>query len=79
MTKLLWLTLGLPLPALFVAAVVTEEGLPGLGSLIIPGAVIIILVAFNGLFVAAEFALIGVRPTQMEQMANEGNRIAKYF
>ncbi len=79
MTKLLLLGLGLPLPTLFIAAVVSEERLPGLGALVIPFIVIILLVAFNGLFVAAEFALIGVRPTQMEHMANEGNRIAEYF
>lgn len=71
--------MSLPLPGLLVAAVVTEEGLPGLQILIVPFLVIILLVALNGLYVWAEFALMGVRPTQMEQMANEGNRSARYM
>ncbi|MCP4421763.1 MAG: HlyC/CorC family transporter, partial [Chloroflexi bacterium] len=32
----------------------------------------ILLVLLNGLFVMAEFAIIGVRPTQLEQMVDEG-------
>ncbi len=52
-------------------------GLPGLETLLIPSLVILILVLFNGLFVAAEFAIIGVRPTQVEQLANKGHSIAK--
>ena len=39
--------------------------------------VIIILVLINGLFVAAEFAIIGVRPTRIAQLA-EGNRAARW-
>lgn len=38
--------------------------------------IIFILVALNGLFVAAEFAIIGVRPSRVEQLAQEGNRVA---
>ncbi|MFC1975875.1 hemolysin family protein [Chloroflexota bacterium] len=71
--KLFLLTLGLPLPALLVTAAITESELPGLGVLIVPVIVIILLVILNGLFVVAEFAIIGVRPSQMEHMANEGN------
>ena len=77
MTKFLLAAVSLPLPALFVSAVVAEEGLPGLTTLIVPGLVIILLVILNGLFVASEFALIVVRPTQMEQLTNEGNRNTK--
>lgn len=36
----------------------------------------LVLVALNGFFVAAEFALVKVRPTQLEQAAEEGHRRA---
>jgi CBS domain containing-hemolysin-like protein len=75
--KLLLLALSLPLPGFFVAAVVAAGELPGLGLLIIPVIIIILLVILNGLFVIAEFAIIGVRPSQMEHLANEGQRTAK--
>jgi CBS domain containing-hemolysin-like protein len=75
--KLLLLAFSLPLPGFFVAAVVTEGELPSLGVLIIPIIIIIFLVILNGLFVIAEFAIIGVRPSQMEHLANEGNWTAK--
>lgn len=39
--------------------------------------VITVLILLNGMFVAAEFAIIGVRPTRIAQLADEGNRIAK--
>ncbi|HRA47418.1 MAG TPA: CNNM domain-containing protein, partial [Thermomicrobiales bacterium] len=35
------------------------------------------LVAINGIFVAAEFALVSVRPTRIEQLEAEGNRWAR--
>jgi CBS domain containing-hemolysin-like protein len=37
----------------------------------------LLLVALNGFFVAAEFALVKVRPTQIEPQASEGQRRAK--
>jgi CBS domain containing-hemolysin-like protein len=40
--------------------------------------IIAILVLINGLFVAAEFAIIGVRPTRVERLATEGNRAARW-
>jgi CBS domain containing-hemolysin-like protein len=40
--------------------------------------VIATLILINGLFVAAEFAIIGVRPTRVEQRAAEGNRAARW-
>jgi CBS domain containing-hemolysin-like protein len=40
--------------------------------------VIAILILINGLFVAAEFAIIGVRPTRVEQLATGGNRAARW-
>ncbi|MEO6193153.1 MAG: hemolysin family protein [Thermoanaerobaculia bacterium] len=37
----------------------------------------ILLVALNGFFVAAEFALVKVRPTQLEPLVDAGNRRAR--
>ncbi len=76
MNKLL-LALALPGVGLFAGAVATE-GLPGLDTLIVPGIIILILVLLNGLFVMSEFAIIGVRPTQVEQLADDGNRTAQH-
>jgi len=45
-------------------------------DLLFPFLVIAGLIFINGLFVAAEFAIIGVRPSRLEQLAGEGNRIA---
>jgi CBS domain containing-hemolysin-like protein len=39
--------------------------------------VVVALVAANAFFVAAEFALVSVRPTRIDQLANSGNRMAK--
>lgn len=39
--------------------------------------IISVLLFFNGFFVAAEFALVGVRKTRIQQLANEGNFNAK--
>jgi putative hemolysin len=38
---------------------------------------VVILVLLNGFFVAAEFALVSVRRTRIEQLANEGNTLAR--
>lgn len=38
---------------------------------------LVLLVAFNALFVMAEFAFVGVRRTRVEQLAREGNTRAK--
>jgi CBS domain containing-hemolysin-like protein len=35
------------------------------------------LVGINGVFVAAEFALVGARPTRIDQLAEQGNRWAR--
>jgi CBS domain containing-hemolysin-like protein len=77
--KLLLFALSLPLPGFFMMAVVTQEELPSFGLLIIPIIIILLLIILNGLFVIAEFAIIGVRPSQIEYMANEGHRTAKHI
>lgn len=39
--------------------------------------IVAMLVAANGFFVAAEFSLVSVRSTRIDQLAEEGNRFAK--
>jgi CBS domain containing-hemolysin-like protein len=46
-------------------------------EILVPFVIILVLVLLNGMFVAAEFAIIGVRQTRIVQLANEGNSIAK--
>ena len=46
-------------------------------DLIIPLIIILILVLINGMFVAAEFAILGVRKTRLTQLAEEGNAAAR--
>lgn len=47
-------------------------------SVIIPLVIVTILILLNGVFVAAEFAIIGVRPTRIRQLAEQGNSTAKW-
>lgn len=76
MTKFILLSLGLPGVSLMMMAVVAAEDLPPFSSLLLPIGIILLLVLINGLFVAAEFAIIGVRETQMEEMVDDGNKTA---
>jgi CBS domain containing-hemolysin-like protein len=46
-------------------------------ELLLPLTIILILVLLNGLFVAAEFAIIGVRQTRIARLAEEGNATAR--
>jgi CBS domain containing-hemolysin-like protein len=46
-------------------------------AILVPFAIILLLVLINGLFVAAEFAIIGVRPTRIAQLAESGNPVAR--
>lgn len=39
--------------------------------------IILVLILLNGMFVAAEFAIIGVRPTRIDQLVEEGHSTAK--
>jgi CBS domain containing-hemolysin-like protein len=78
MTKLVLLSLAIP-GASFMLLIykAAAEGLPSLSTLIMPLIIIGLLILLNGLYVASEFAIIGLRPTQMEQMAGEGDAKAQ--
>jgi CBS domain containing-hemolysin-like protein len=76
MSKGALLLLGFPGLALLASAALAQEDLPSLGTLIVPTLVIMILVLVNGFFVAAEFAIIGVRPSKVEQKVEEGDQRA---
>lgn len=45
-------------------------------ALILPLIVVAVLIIVNGIFVAAEFAILGARPTRMETLAADGNERA---
>jgi len=47
------------------------------GTIILKLVVVLLLVAANGFFVAAEFAFVGVRSSRIETLANQGSRAAK--
>lgn len=76
MSKLFLLMLTFPAITVMVSvgetAVAAEEGFD-FPFLIITVVVILVLVLLNGMYVAAEFSIIGVRSTQLEQMIDEGN------
>ncbi len=46
---------------------------------LIPLVVIALLILLNGLYVSAEFAILGTRPSQMEEMSNNGNHTAAHI
>lgn len=76
MTRLVLVGLGLPGMSLLVALAAAAEDLPSISGLIVPAVFILLLVLINAIFVAAEFAMIAVRDTEMEQLADEGNLAA---
>ena len=72
MTKYFLLALTLPGMGILATAAAEEASGSAISTLLVALVVIILLVLLNGLFVMAEFAIIGVRPTQLEQMVDEG-------
>lgn len=50
--------------------------LPSISILIVPFIVILLLVFLNGFFVMAEFSIISARTTQLEPLAEHGNKAA---
>lgn len=66
---------GLPGISPFITAA-AAAALPPLTTLVIPLLFILLLAVINGVFVAAEFAIAGVRDTELEQMSDEGSAIA---
>lgn len=76
MSRTVFLAIGWPSIFLVLAAFLqNNEG--STASLLVVLLIILILVLLNGVFVAAEFAIIGVRPSRMEQLADEGNARAR--
>lgn len=51
--------------------------LPDPGTVALNLTIVLLLVAANGFFVAAEFALVSVRQTRIDQLVDEGNRVAR--
>ena len=48
-------------------------------TVVIPIVVVAVLVVVNGIFVAAEFALVGARPSRLESYADGGNAAARWL
>lgn len=48
------------------------------GKIVLNLGIVLILVLLNGFFVAAEFSLVKVRQSRLQQLSNEGNAKAKY-
>lgn len=53
------------------------QALPAAPQLLLALLVVAGLLALNGVLVVAEFAIIGVRPTQIEELAGQGNPVAR--
>lgn len=72
MTKYLLLAIFAPGLGVLATAAAQEASGAAAPTFLVALVVIILLVLLNGLFVMAEFSIIGVRPTQLEQMVDEG-------
>lgn len=48
-------------------------------AVVLPIVVVIVLVAINGLFVAAEFALVGSRRSRLQTLADGGSSVARWL
>jgi len=62
---------------ILLATALSTESENTLHSLWVIVLVIALLIVFNGIYVAAEFAINGVRPTQVEERAESGEHSAK--
>jgi CBS domain containing-hemolysin-like protein len=60
-----------------VAAAIAPEAALDPGMLVLKFALVIFLVLLNGFFVAAEFALVKIRDTQLDRLIQKGNRRAQ--
>ena len=60
-----------------MAAALAPEVAIDPGMLVFKFALVILLVLLNGFFVAAEFALVKIRDTQLDRLVQKGNRRAK--
>ena len=60
-----------------MAAAIASEAAIDPGMLILKFALVILLVLLNGFFVAAEFALVKIRDTQLDRLVQKGNRRAR--
>jgi CBS domain containing-hemolysin-like protein len=60
-----------------MAAAIAPEAAIDPGMLILKFALVIVLVLLNGFFVAAEFALVKIRDTQLDRLVQKGNRRAR--
>jgi CBS domain containing-hemolysin-like protein len=78
MSKLFLLLLTFPAVRMMTSVAQAQTAESGrLGYLLATAVVIMLFVLLNGIYVAAEFSIIGVRATQMEQMADEGHGRAR--
>jgi CBS domain containing-hemolysin-like protein len=50
-----------------------------IADVVVPVVVILVLVVVNGVFVAAEFALVGARRSRLQILADGGNRAARWL
>ncbi|MCP4356946.1 MAG: HlyC/CorC family transporter [Chloroflexi bacterium] len=75
MSKLFLMMLALPAVSMLISLFQSEpgEGSPSVPFLLVTIVVILLFVLLNGMYVAAEFSIIGVRSTQLEQMVDEGH------
>lgn len=60
----------------FIPLLEEAAHLPSINTLIVPFVIILLLVLLNGFFVMAEFSIISARTTQLEPLAEAGNKSA---
>lgn len=77
MSKLFLLLLTFPAAGVMVSLAQAQAEASGAGFVLATAVLILFFVLLNGIYVAAEFSIIGVRPTQLEQMIDEGHGRAR--